>query len=117
MKIKHYKNLAERRQIRIRSKITGTSERPRLSVDRSNKHLAAQLIDDVAHKTLFGLSTMSLKDQKKTKTESAQALGEQVAKKALELKINTAVFDRGSYRYHGRVKEFAEAARKAGLKI
>lgn len=116
MKVKQYQHQSERRQARVRSKLMGTADRPRLSVDRSSKNLSAQLIDDVAHKTLTGLSTTALKT-KGTKTEKAKALGEALAKKAAELKIKAAIFDRGSYRYHGRIKALAESAREAGLKI
>lgn len=115
MKVKHYP-LAKRRQIRVRSKITGTALRPRLSLQRSNLHLSVQVIDDQNEKTLFGISTKSLKT-KGTKTEKAIELGKQVAEKAKELKIEAAVLDRGSYRYHGRIKAFADSARQNGLTI
>ncbi len=117
MKVKHYSNKNQRRQVRIRAKLTGTAVRPRISVDRSNKHLFAQLIDDTARKTLFGFSTAGLKDQKGTKTEQAALLGEAIAKKALDLKIKAAILDRGSYRYHGRIKALTESIRQNGLKI
>lgn len=116
MIITHKKKTAKvRRRTRVRSRIVGTASRPRLSVFRSSQHLLAQLIDDAKGQTIFGLS--SSKIDKGTKTEKAQALGEQIAAKAKELKITTAIFDRGFFRYHGRLRTFADAARKGGLKI
>lgn len=103
-----------KRQARVRGKLRQISDRPRLSVDRSNKHLFAQLIDDVTRKTLVGVSTKSLKG---TKTEKAFELGKLLASKAKELKVTLAVFDRGSFRFHGRVKAVADGAREGGLKI
>ena len=102
------------RQRRIRAKITGTADRPRLSVFRSNKGIAVQLIDDLKHVTLFGMR--DTKD-KGTKTDRAKNLGLEVAKLALEKKIKTVIFDKGSYAYHGRVKAVAEGAREGGLKF
>lgn len=111
----HKKKTAKvRRLTRVRSKISGTAVKPRLSVDKSNANLFAQLIDDVKGVTLVGISTSKLKG---TKTEKAKALGEQIAEKAKSLKINSAVFDRGYNRYHGRLRSLAEAAREKGLKI
>ncbi len=103
-----------RRQTRVRGKISGTKTNPRLTVHRSNKHLIAQLVDDTQGRTLAGLSTSKLKG---TKTERATILGEHIAQKAKDLKITQAVFDRGSFRYHGRLKALADAARAKGLKI
>lgn len=115
-KIKQQKYL--RRKIRVRAKISGTAECPRLSVYRSLKHIQAQLIDDVVGKTLIAVSDQEIKaGAKMTKTEVAQKVGENLAKKAAEKKIGTAVFDRNRFRYHGRVKALAEGARAGGLKI
>jgi len=101
------------RHTRIRAKISGTAARPRLAIFRSNAAFHAQLIDDVAGKTLCASS--DLKITKGTKTETAAAAGEEIAKKAIALGITTCVFDRGGFTYHGRVKAFADAARNAGL--
>jgi large subunit ribosomal protein L18 len=100
---------------RIRSTISGTALRPRLAVFRSNTSIYAQLIDDVAGKTLAG--TSSLKLDTATKTKQASAVGEAIATKAKELKITEVVFDRGGFLYHGRIKALADAARSAGLKF
>ena len=107
-----------RRHIRVRTKISGTAERPRLCVYRSNSNLYVQVIDDVAGNTLVSASTLD--KQVKTKyanKEAAKELGALIAKKALEKKIDTVVFDRSGYVYHGVVKELAEAAREGGLKF
>lgn len=116
------KNHRARRHMRVRSKIRGTNTRPRLSVFRSNRYVWAQLIDDIVGKTALSLSDFNLKKKgrkKKTgeKTGRAFALGEALAKAALEKKIESAVFDRGGYKYHGLVKAVADGARKGGLKI
>lgn len=105
-----------RRVKRTRAKIAGTDTRPRLTVFRSNKNLYLQLISDVKGKTLASASTQELK-AKRNKVSQAEMLGELLAKKAKEIGVLAAVFDRRSYKYHGRVKAAAEAARKAGLKI
>lgn len=104
----------DKRHKKIRSRISGTSERPRLFVSRSNTHIYASLINDVEGKTLF---TVWDKDLKGTKTEKAEKVGEAVAKEAQAKKVDLIVFDRGGYKYHGRVKALAEAARKGGLKF
>jgi len=110
------KTQKERRKARVSIKIRGTAKRPRLSVFRSNKRIYVQLIDDRAGKTLLVASEKEIKSKKKqTKTEKAKLLGEILAKKALKRKIKQVVFDRGSFRYHGRVKALAEGARKGGL--
>lgn len=112
--------IRERRTIRSRAKISGTSEKPRLSVFRSNRYDYAQLIDDASGKTLVGVSTRELSKggkSKAKKSETAAKLGELVAKKAAEKGVNKAVFDRGKYKYHGRIKAVAEAARKGGLQL
>ena len=105
-----------RRHLRIRRKLSGTSERPRLCVYRSNTNLYVQIIDDVAEKTLVAASTLD-KDvkTKHANKEAAKELGTLIAKKAADKKITTVVFDRGGYIYHGVVKELAEAAREGGL--
>lgn len=105
-----------RRARRVRSVIRGTAERPRLSVFRSNRFTYAQLIDDVAGRTLASSSTRALKVKGK-KSDVAAALGKAIAEAAKQLGIARAVPDRGPYKYHGRVKAVVEAARKAGLKI
>jgi large subunit ribosomal protein L18 len=102
----------------IRKKIFGTAERPRLSVYRSNKQLYAQIVDDLAGKTL--VSCTSLKDdsaQGIAKVEQAKVVGKEIASKAKEAGITEVVFDRNGYLYHGRVKSFAESAREGGLKF
>ena len=98
---------------RVRNKITGTTERPRLSVFRSNKQIYAQVINDLEGKTLASASSLGLEAM--PKTQQAEKVGELVAKKAQEAGVNTVVFDRNGYLYHGRVKSLADAARKGGL--
>ena len=107
-----------KRHQRIRNKISGTAERPRLNVFRSAKHIYAQVIDDVAGVTLASASSMD-KDFESTGAgrEAARKVGAQVAKKAAAKGITEVVFDRGGYLYHGRVKELAEGAREGGLKF
>lgn len=107
----------EQRIRRTRAKIYGTSKKPRLAIHRSNKNINLQLIDDEGGKTLVYASTSELGKTKKTKTEAAGAVGELIAKKAVEAKIAEAVLDRRFYKYHGRVKAVADGARKGGLKI
>jgi large subunit ribosomal protein L18 len=110
---------ALRRKYHVRKKIFGTPERPRLSVFRSNKYIYAQIIDDVAGATLVSSSARAkslrekLSDDKNIKT--AEIVGQAVAKQALQVGIKCVCFDRNRYKYHGRVKALAEAARKAGL--
>ncbi len=101
---------------RIRAKINGTAECPRLTVFRSNKQIYAQVIDDVAGKTLASASSLKL-NAEGTKKEIAALVGQEVAKAAIAAGVETVVFDRNGYLYHGRVKELAEAARGAGLKF
>lgn len=107
----------ERRKLRVRAKITGTASRPRLSVNRTNKFIYAQLIDDEKRITLLACSEKEIKDakDKKTKIEKAKIVGLLLAEYALKKKIKSVVFDRGSYLYHGRVKALAEGAREGGL--
>lgn len=111
----------KRREKRVRSKIRGTAQTPRLSVFRSNKYIYAQIIDDVNAKTLVAIAESEIKDTKggtkDVKVSRAAKLGEQLAQKALKKKISSIIFDRGSFKYHGRVKAFAEGARKGGLKF
>ena len=105
-----------RRHIRVRRKISGTAERPRLCVYRSNTNIYAQIIDDVAGKTLVSASTLEKEVKtKKANKEAAKEIGSLIAKRAKEAKISNVVFDRGGYIYHGVVKELAEAARNGGL--
>ena len=110
-----------RRKRSIRKKIFGTAQRPRLSIFRSNKHIYAQVIDDVSGKTLASISTESpsVRDEiaGKKKTEAAQIVGQQIAGKCKDLSIETVIFDRNGFIYHGRVKAVAEGAREGGLKF
>ncbi|MBI4353994.1 MAG: 50S ribosomal protein L18 [Candidatus Omnitrophica bacterium] len=109
------------RHQRIRKRLAGFPERPRLSVFRSHKHLVAQLVNDFEGKTLMGCSTRAGAFRKETRSggtiEAAQRLGQAVAAEALKHGIKRVVFDRGGYQYHGRVKAFAESARQAGLEF
>jgi large subunit ribosomal protein L18 len=100
---------------RVRNKISGTAERPRMSVFRSNKQIYVQVINDDEAKTLVAASSLGL--EKMNKCEQAAKVGELIAKKALEAGITTVVFDRNGYLFHGRIKEVADAARNAGLKF
>lgn len=109
-------NLSRRRN-RVRSTVSGTAERPRLSVYVSNKHVSAQIIDDTAHKTIAQISTVGQKDAQGTMTERATWVGTQIAKKAKTAKIRQVVFDRGGRLYHGRIKALADAARAGGLEF
>ena len=106
-----------RKHVRVRQKVSGTSEKPRLCVFRSNKHISAQVIDDVKGVTLVSSSSVALKLSDGGNVEGAKKVGEDIAKKCLEKKIDTVVFDRAGYIYHGRVKALADAARSAGLKF
>ena len=115
---KQDKNVSRvRRHARVRAKISGTSEAPRLCVYRSNKNIEAQIIDDVKGTTLVASSSMSLKLENGSNIDAAKLVGEDIAKKALAKKIKKVVFDRSGYIYHGRVKALAEAAREAGLEF
>ena len=106
---------------RVRSKVTGTGARPRLSVFRSNRHISVQLIDDIVGRTLLAVSTKQpafaekLPDGKGSNTLAARVVGKAVAEQALAKGISKVCFDRSHYRYHGRVKALADAAREAGL--
>ena len=109
----------ERRKLRIRRKLSGTAERPRLTVFRSTKHIYAQVVDDVAGKTVAHASTLTKEVRPVAddvnKTEAAKKVGETVAKLLIAKGIKAVVFDRNGYLYHGRIQALADAARKAGL--
>ncbi len=109
-------NLAQRKR-RIRSVISGTAKRPRLSVYISNTHVSAQLIDDTAGKTMAVVTTVGQKTVKGTMSEKAEWVGTEIAKQAKAAKVKSVVFDRGGKLYHGRVAALADAARKAGLEF
>ena len=106
-----------KRRKRIRGKISGTAERPRLSIFRSNKNIYAQLIDDVAGVTLASASTLDENVSDATKVEQAAAVGKAIAEAAKAKNISTVVFDRSGYLYHGRVQALADAARENGLEF
>lgn len=119
---KQDKNKARvRRHLRVRKKITGTAERPRLNVFRSSKHIYAQLIDDVAGVTIVAASTVDKELSEGitngANVESARKVGELVAKRAKDKGYTSVVFDRGGYLYHGRIQALADAAREAGLEF
>jgi large subunit ribosomal protein L18 len=111
----------ERRKARVRKKISGTAERPRLNVYRSNRHIYAQIIDDTARKTIVSASTKSKEFSGKTpeadKTKAARVVGELIGRLAVGKGIEKVVFDRSGYLYHGRIKALADGARGAGLKF
>ena len=104
-----------RRHLRLRQRVKGTAERPRMAICISNKHMYVQFIDDAAMHTLA--STSSLKETKRSNLETAKQIGEQAASLAKEKGISTVVVDRGGFRFHGRVKQIVDAATAAGLKI
>ena len=114
--LKKNNQLRQRRKKRVRAKIFGTDSQPRLSVFVSNQHLYTQLINDEKGITLVSASDLEIKEKGK-KVEIAKAVGKLLAEKALKKNIKEAVFDRGSSRYHGRVRAVAEGARQASLKI
>ncbi len=115
---KESKNVSRvRRHARVRAKISGTAETPRLCVYRSNKNIEAQLIDDVKGVTLVASSSMSLKLENGSNIEAAAKVGKDIATKAVAKGLKKVVFDRSGYIYHGRVKALAEAAREAGLEF
>ena len=115
----------QKRHTKIRAKLSGTADRPRISVYRSNQHTYVQVIDDESQKTLCAIGTMSPKikevvgsEEWKTKTvEAARVVGQELGKMCVEKGIKSAVFDRGGYVYHGRVKAVAEACREAGMEF
>jgi large subunit ribosomal protein L18 len=107
-------------RLRIRKRISGNNNIPRLSVFRSNKHIYVQLIDDVTSTTIISASSSEkdvMANSKLKKTEIAELVGKKIAERAKEKNISNVVFDRGGYKYHGRVKALAESARKEGLKF
>jgi len=120
-KQKAKKQALKRRQRRVRGKISGTPAIPRLRVTRSNNHIYAQVIDDVARRTLVSASSLDsefkARAAKGSTTDGAAIVGELVGRRALAASIDTVVFDRGGYIYHGRVKALADGAREAGLKF
>lgn len=108
----------QKRHLRVRNKIAGTADCPRLNVFRSSKHIYAQIIDDNAGVTLVSASTLEKGfEGSGSNKEAARKVGEMVGKRAVEKGIETVVFDRGGYLYHGRVQELAEGARESGLKF
>ena len=113
------KQKQNRRHNRVRAKIQGTPERPRLSLSRSNKHMFLQLIDDIKGNTIASAGDFNDKKgaKKEAKVDSAKNLGKEIAKLAKEKKISSVVFDRGGHKYHGRVKAAAESAREEGLQF
>ncbi len=123
--LKHYKHTSSRvrarlrRQARVRKKVSGTSERPRLVVTRSSKHITAQVVDDAVGKTLAFASTMEgdLRSENADKTEKAKLVGGRVAERAKAAGIDGVVFDRAGNKYHGRVAALADGAREGGLKF
>jgi large subunit ribosomal protein L18 len=117
--IKHSARIA--RHKRVRKKLSGTSERPRMTVFRSARHIYVQIVDDMSSVTLASASTMS-KDFRESglrggNKEAAKKIGEEIAKKARDKQIEAVLFDRGGYKFHGRVKTLADAAKEAGLKF
>jgi large subunit ribosomal protein L18 len=107
----------KRRAIRTRAKLFGTKERPRLSVHRSSKHISAQIIDDSEGKTLVASSDLMLEKVEKKGVDLAAFIGSELAKKAKAAGVTKVIFDRGSYRYHGKVKALADAVREGGLEF
>ena len=107
----------QRRHARVRTKVSGTADRPRLNVFRSNSHISAQLIDDVNGVTLVSANSVEMKLENGGNIAAATLVGTEVAQRALKANITNVVFDRGGYLYHGRVKALADAAREAGLKF
>lgn len=108
--------LAQRKN-RVRAVVSGTEQRPRLTVTISNMHVSAQIIDDVAKKTIVAATTVGSKSAKGTLTEKAAVVGAEIAKKAVAKKVKQVVFDRNGRKYHGRVKALADAARAGGLEF
>lgn len=114
--VKKSQNAAQRKN-RVRAKVIGSTERPRLSVTISNLHVSVQIVDDSTHKTIVSATTVGDKAATGTMTEKAAYIGGQVAKKAKAKKITKVVFDRNGRKYHGRVKALADAARQNGLEF
>lgn len=109
--------IRKRRHLRVRKKVSGTPERPRLNVFRSNSQIYAQIIDDTQGTTLVSCSTLDLKLDHGGNIEAAKQVGTEIANRAKEKDITSVVFDRGGYLFHGRVKALADAAREAGLQF
>lgn len=109
--------LRERRKARIRSQVSGTGERPRLSLFRSNEHVYAQVIDDVKGNTVVSISSFEKGSSKRASIEHCKELGKKLGERCLAKKISKIVFDRNGNQYHGRVKAFAEGARESGLQF
>jgi len=105
----------QKKKMRIRRRVTGTDERPRLCIFRSARHIYAQIIDDAKGATLVSASTLDVEGMKNANKSTAKAIGTEVAKRALNKNIKNVVFDRNGYLYHGRVQALAEGAREAGL--
>ncbi|MFZ1721412.1 MAG: 50S ribosomal protein L18 [Microgenomates group bacterium] len=117
-RISHHQTPAQKRKLRVRRALQGTALRPRVSVYRSNKHIFVQAIDDVSQKTIVSAhDTMLTAKTKQTKIEKAVATAQLIAELLEKNKIKAVIFDRGSYRYHGRVKAVAEALREAGITL
>jgi len=110
-------NARLKRHRKVRARINGTKDIPRLSVFRSNKDMFVQLIDDIEGKTLASVGGKEIKEKNKTKLEMAALIGKLIAEKANKIKIKKVVFDRGGYKYHGRVKAVADGAREGGLEF
>jgi large subunit ribosomal protein L18 len=114
------KRMARRRQnraYRVRRRVRGTTERPRITIHRTNMHIYAQMIDDESGRTLCEASSVSLKLPYGGNVEAAKKVGEELGRKAKESNVEAAGFDRGGYRYHGRVKALADGVREAGVKF
>lgn len=107
----------KRRHFRVRKRVAGSAERPRLAVFRSNKHIYAQLIDDRSGRTLAAASTLDEGVEKGAKADAARSVGLLLGKRAKDSGVEAVVFDRGGYKFHGRVAKLAEGAREAGLKF
>lgn len=112
---KHRSLVRKKRTFRVRKKLKGTHERPRISIIKTNQHIHVQLIDDDAHKTLANASTLSMKSRKNK--ESGKMLGQQIAEACKKLKIEKAVLDRGRFKYHGVLAAVADGARESGLEV
>ena len=115
--IKHNLSKIEKRKIRVRAHMVGTAERPRLSVLRTNEHISLQVINDEVGKTLVAASDMGKKAPTGTKTERAQKVTQELVKALKKARIEKIMFDRGSYKYHGRVKAVAETLRAEGINV
>lgn len=116
-KINHKHTLAQKRKMRVRAKLFGTAERPRVSVFRSNKYMSVQVIDDAAQKTLVSVTDMKTKKSGTTKSDSASEVAKKTFTALQKLHITKVVFDRGQYRYHGRVKAVAQTLRDLGVEV